>query len=127
MVYYAAESFPPEFRSNTFVGNVMTCRINRDSLVPHGSTRIAKEEPDFLNSDDPRACTEIQAAAGGDVALIKKGMSYGDTPRAVCQSADFIFVMVTNSASAGAVCGNAVGNTVVTAHSAARTAVLSGV
>ena len=35
--------------------------------------------------------------------------------------------MVTNSASAGAVCGNAVGNTVVTAHSAARAAVLSGV
>ena len=35
--------------------------------------------------------------------------------------------MVTNSASAGAVCGNAVGNTVVTAHSAAKAAVLGGV
>ncbi|MEY2429117.1 MAG: hypothetical protein QOJ40_2002, partial [Verrucomicrobiota bacterium] len=53
MVYYAAENFPPEYRGNTFVGNVMTCRINRDSLVEHGSTRIAKEEPDFLSSDDP--------------------------------------------------------------------------
>ncbi len=31
--------------------------------------------------------------------LIKKGMTYGDTPRAVCQAADFIFVMVTNSAA----------------------------
>ena len=53
MVYYAAENFPPQYRGNTFVGNVMTCRINRDSLVEHGSTRIAKEEPDFLSSDDP--------------------------------------------------------------------------
>jgi putative heme-binding domain-containing protein len=53
MVYYAAEEFPPEYRGNTFVGNVMTCRINRDSLVEHGSTRITKEEPDFLRSDDP--------------------------------------------------------------------------
>lgn len=53
MVFYAATNFPPEFRENTFIGNVMTCRINRDSLVEHGSTRIAKEEPDFLRSDDP--------------------------------------------------------------------------
>ena len=53
MVYYAAEEFPAEYRGNTFVGNVMTCRINRDSQVEHGSTRIVKEEPDFLKSDDP--------------------------------------------------------------------------
>src|SRR5882724_7876168 len=31
----------------------MTWRINRYSYVEHGSTRIAKEEPDFLSSDDP--------------------------------------------------------------------------
>src|SRR5207249_923862 len=53
MVYYAAENFPAQYRGNTFVGNVMTCRINRDSLIEHGSTRIAREEPDFLSSDDP--------------------------------------------------------------------------
>ncbi len=53
MVFYAAANFPPEFRNNTFIGNVMTCRINRDSYIEHGSTRIAKEEPDFLTSDDP--------------------------------------------------------------------------
>ena len=53
MVHYDAENFPPEYRGNTFVGNVMTCRINRDSLIEHGSTRIAMEEPDFLSSDDP--------------------------------------------------------------------------
>ena len=31
----------------------MTSRINRNSLVFHGSTIRAKEEPDFLKSDDP--------------------------------------------------------------------------
>ena len=53
MVYDAADNFPPVFQGNTFVGNVMTCRINRDSLEEHGSTRIAKEQPDFLYSEDP--------------------------------------------------------------------------
>lgn len=53
MVYYAATNFPPEYHGNTFVGNVMTCRINRDSFIEHGSTRIAKEEPDFVRCDDP--------------------------------------------------------------------------
>lgn len=53
MVFYAATNFPSEFRGNTFVGNVMTCRVNRDSFIEHGSTRMAKEEPDFLRCDDP--------------------------------------------------------------------------
>jgi putative heme-binding domain-containing protein len=53
IVYYAANQFPPEFRGNVFVGNVMTCRINRDSLLDMGSTRIAREETDLLRSDDP--------------------------------------------------------------------------
>jgi putative heme-binding domain-containing protein len=53
MVFYDDDQFPAEYRGNTFIGNVMTCRINRDSYVEHGSTRIAKEEPDFLWSDDP--------------------------------------------------------------------------
>jgi putative heme-binding domain-containing protein len=53
IAFYAATNFPPEFRNNTFIGNVMTCRINRDSFIERGSTRIAKEEPDFLTCDDP--------------------------------------------------------------------------
>jgi 3-hydroxyisobutyrate dehydrogenase-like beta-hydroxyacid dehydrogenase len=35
--------------------------------------------------------------------LVKKGMTFAASPRAVCQAADFIFVMVTNSASLEAV------------------------
>jgi len=53
MVFYDDDRFPEEFRWNTYIGNVMTCRINRDSYEEHGSTRIARAEPDFLSSDDP--------------------------------------------------------------------------
>jgi putative heme-binding domain-containing protein len=53
IVYYAATNFPPAFRDNIFVGNVMTCRIDRDSLIFNGSSPWAKEEPDFLSCDDP--------------------------------------------------------------------------
>jgi len=53
MVIYEDERWPAEYRENTFVGNVVTCRINRDRLEEHGSTRIAREAPDFLICDDP--------------------------------------------------------------------------
>ena len=36
-----------------FVGNVMTSRVNRDSIRHRGSSPRAIEEPDFLVSDDP--------------------------------------------------------------------------
>lgn len=53
IINYADDKFPPEFRNNFYIGNPMTCRIDRDSVVQKGSTGIAKEEPDFLASDDP--------------------------------------------------------------------------
>ncbi len=53
IVFYAAENFPNAFRGNIFTGNVMTSRVNRDSLVYRGSTILAKEEADFLTSKDP--------------------------------------------------------------------------
>ncbi|HEV8606445.1 MAG TPA: PVC-type heme-binding CxxCH protein [Tepidisphaeraceae bacterium] len=53
VVYYAADQFPAEFQKNWFIGNPMTCRINRDSPIEKGSTRDAKLEPDFLSCDDP--------------------------------------------------------------------------
>jgi putative heme-binding domain-containing protein len=51
--YYAADQFPPEFRDNLFIGNVVTNRINRDRLERHGSSYKAIEMPDFVRSDDP--------------------------------------------------------------------------
>lgn len=50
---YNATSFPPAYRGNTFGGNVMTSRINRNSLHYTGSSIRAEEEPDLLVSGDP--------------------------------------------------------------------------
>ncbi|MFO0949531.1 MAG: HEAT repeat domain-containing protein, partial [Planctomycetota bacterium] len=50
---YTGDNFPPEFRENMFCGNVMTSRVNRDTLRFVGSTIQAVEQPDFLISDDP--------------------------------------------------------------------------
>lgn len=52
-VVYTGELFPPEYRGNVFSGNVMTSRVNRDSLQYTGSTVRAREEPDFIRTDDP--------------------------------------------------------------------------
>ncbi len=53
VVFYDDDRFPAEFRANLFSGNVMTSRVNRNSLVYHGSTIAAKEEPDFVQTTDP--------------------------------------------------------------------------
>jgi len=53
ITYYAADHFPPEYRDNIFIGNVVTNRINRDRLERHGSSYKAIEMPDFVRCDDP--------------------------------------------------------------------------
>ncbi len=53
VAYVTGDNFPAAFQKNLLSGNVMTSRINRNSLVFHGSTIRAKEEPDFLSCDDP--------------------------------------------------------------------------
>ncbi len=52
ITYYAAKQFPQPFQDNIFIGNVLTNRVNRDSLVKHGSTYIAKEEEDLVKCSD---------------------------------------------------------------------------
>ena len=52
-LYYAAENFPKAFRDNLYVGNVVTNRINRDTIEWHGSTPKGIAQPDFLVADDP--------------------------------------------------------------------------
>jgi len=49
---YEDDRFPADLQGTVFSGNVMTSRINRNSLVRHGSTYIAKEEDDFLETTD---------------------------------------------------------------------------
>lgn len=53
IVYYADNQWPAEFRDNIFVGNVMTSRVNRDTLFENGTSKRAREEPDFVRTDDP--------------------------------------------------------------------------
>ena len=45
--------WPPDFQGNFFLGNVVTSRINRDRIALHGSTKVAVEMPDLLQSRDP--------------------------------------------------------------------------
>ncbi len=47
------ENFPTEFRDRLLVGNVMTSRINQDTLRYTGSSPRAVEQQDFLTTDDP--------------------------------------------------------------------------
>jgi putative heme-binding domain-containing protein len=53
MLYYADDLWPAEFRTNIFVGNVMTSRVNRDRLTFNGSSPHANELDDFVKCDDP--------------------------------------------------------------------------
>ncbi len=53
VVYYSDNQWPAEYRDNVMVGNVMTSRVNRDTLLEVGSGKRAKEEADFIVSDDP--------------------------------------------------------------------------
>lgn len=61
-------SFPKEYADSTFDGNVMTSRINRNSLKRIGSTVKAVEQPDFMSSTDPWF-RPVDLVAGPDGAL----------------------------------------------------------
>ena len=50
---YHDQEFPTEYHGNTFHGNVMTSRVNRNSLQQSGATIRAREEADFMISADP--------------------------------------------------------------------------
>ena len=53
-----------------FVGNVMTSRVNRDSIRQRGSSLQAIEEPDFLVSDDPWfRPVDLQVAPDGSLYI----------------------------------------------------------
>jgi putative membrane-bound dehydrogenase-like protein len=50
--YYAAEQFPEACRGTTYIGNVVTNRINHDRIEWHGSSPKGIEQPDFVWSED---------------------------------------------------------------------------
>jgi putative heme-binding domain-containing protein len=53
LVYYAASQFPEEYQHNFYIGDVVTCRIHRNSFEFKGSTPVAKAEEDLVKSADP--------------------------------------------------------------------------
>ena len=53
LAYYAATQFPEAYRHNFYIGDVVTCRIHRNSFTFQGSTPVATAEEDLLKSDDP--------------------------------------------------------------------------
>jgi len=53
IVYIDGGVWGPEWDDHTFVGNVVTSKVNHDHVTFTGSTPKANEQPDFLTSDDP--------------------------------------------------------------------------
>jgi putative heme-binding domain-containing protein len=52
-VFYDDDKWPEKYRGTLFDGNPVTTKINHDRIEWHGSSPIAKEQPDFLTSTDP--------------------------------------------------------------------------
>nr|WP_295927037.1 PVC-type heme-binding CxxCH protein [uncultured Dyadobacter sp.] len=53
LVYYTGTQFPEMYRNTFFTGDVVTCRIDRNSITYNGSTPASKKEAPFLVSKDP--------------------------------------------------------------------------
>ena len=51
--FYLGEQFPEAYRNSFYNGDVVTCRINRNTMSLSGSSPEAKREEDFLISADP--------------------------------------------------------------------------
>ncbi|WP_325637660.1 PVC-type heme-binding CxxCH protein [Parapedobacter sp.] len=53
LVYYTDQQFPQAYRNSFFTGDVVTCRIDRNTVTYQGTTPIAQKEEPFLTSEDP--------------------------------------------------------------------------
>jgi len=51
--YYNGEAFPEEYRNSFYSGDVVACRVSRNTIVYNGSTPQAIRAKDFLASEDP--------------------------------------------------------------------------
>ena len=63
---YQGTAFPPEYREDLFLGNVMTCRVHRNTIRRIGSSIRLEKQPDLLVSEDPWfRPVDIQCGADG--------------------------------------------------------------
>ena len=53
LVYYTGTQFPAKYRGSFFTGDVVTCRIDRNTVTFNGSTPSSKKEEPLLVSKDP--------------------------------------------------------------------------
>lgn len=53
LVYYTDTQFPEKYQHSFYSGDVVTCRISRNTITYQGSTPTATREEDFLVSKDP--------------------------------------------------------------------------
>jgi putative heme-binding domain-containing protein len=53
LVYYTGKLFPEKYQKSFFTGDVVTCRIDRNTISFKGSTPVSKKEEPFLVSTDP--------------------------------------------------------------------------
>lgn len=53
IAYYSATQFPEAYQQNFYIGDVVTCRVHRNSFEFQGSTPVAQAEPDLVKSEDP--------------------------------------------------------------------------
>ena len=51
--YYNGEAFPEEYRNSFYSGDVVACRVSRNTISYNGSTPVAALQKDFLVSEDP--------------------------------------------------------------------------
>lgn len=50
---YLGDNWPEKYRGRLFTCNIHGNRVNQDRLERHGSSYVAKHEPDFLMANDP--------------------------------------------------------------------------
>lgn len=53
IAYYADKHFPEAYQSNFYIGDVVACRVYRNSFEFKGSSPVGKKEDDFVLSEDP--------------------------------------------------------------------------
>ncbi|WP_083925393.1 PVC-type heme-binding CxxCH protein [Flexithrix dorotheae] len=51
--YYIAPEFPTEYQNSFYMGDVVKCRVYRNTIKMNGTTPEVTQEPDFLISEDP--------------------------------------------------------------------------
>ncbi|MBC7920630.1 MAG: HEAT repeat domain-containing protein [Ferruginibacter sp.] len=53
LVYYTGEQFPEAYRNSFYNGDVVTSRINRNTMTLNGSSPVSHRQSDFVVSSDP--------------------------------------------------------------------------